>query len=54
VVGTEIRRRFPGARFTIEGSHVVVDATMEVADDIRRLLDGSSARPKPPAAKAAA
>jgi len=52
MAGAEIRRRFPGTPFTIEGSHVVVDSTIEVADGIRRLLDGSSARPKPPAATA--
>jgi hypothetical protein len=46
-VGAEIRRRFPAARFTIEGGNIVVDSTIEVADDIRRLLDGTSARPKP-------
>jgi len=50
VVGAEIRRRFPAARFTIEGGQIVVDSTVEVAADIRRLLDGSSARPRPPAA----
>ena len=48
VAGAEIRRRFPAARFTVEDGNVVVDATIEVADDIRRVLDGSSARPKPP------
>lgn len=48
LAGAEIRRRFPSARFTIEGGSVVVHSTVEVADDIRRLLDGSSARPKPP------
>lgn len=52
VARAEIRRRFPGLQFTIDGSHVVVDSTIEVADEIRRLLDGSSARPKPPAATA--
>jgi len=50
-VGTAIRRRFPDASFTIEDGDVVVDATLEVADGIRRLLDGTAARPKPPPAK---
>ncbi len=47
-VGAEIRRRYPGVRFTIEGSNVVVDSTVEATEAIRRMLDGSSARPKPP------
>jgi len=51
-VGAEIRRRFPDARFTIEAGYVVVDSTVEVADGIRRLLEGVSSRPKPPPAKA--
>lgn len=51
-VNAAIRQRFPQARFTIEGGQVVVDSTIEVADGIRRLLDGSSARPQPPAARA--
>ncbi|HPM84936.1 MAG TPA: hypothetical protein PLF81_29740 [Candidatus Anammoximicrobium sp.] len=50
LVATEIRRRFPGVPFTIEGGYLVVDSTIEVADAIGRLLDGSSVRPKPPAA----
>lgn len=54
VVGAEIRRRFPAARFTIEGGNLVVDSTVEVADGIRRLLDGSSARAKPLAVTAQA
>lgn len=54
LIAAEIRRRFPGVQFTIEGGHLVVDSTIEVADAIRRLLDGSSARPKPPPAAAKA
>jgi hypothetical protein len=52
VVGAEIRRRFPDARFTIDGGNVVVDSTVEVSAAIRRLLEGSSTRPKPPLATA--
>jgi hypothetical protein len=51
-VGAEIRRRFPDARFTIEAGSVVVDSTVEVSAAIRRLLDGTSSRPKPPPAQA--
>jgi hypothetical protein len=53
-VGAEIRRRFPDARFTIEAGEIVVDATIEVADRIQRLLAGAASRPRPPAAKAKA
>lgn len=52
VVGAEIRRRFPEARFTIEAGSVVVDSTIEVSAAIQRLLDGTSSRPKPAPARA--
>ncbi len=52
VVGAEIRRRFPDARFTIEAGAVVVDASVETAAAIRRMLEPPAPRPKLPTAKA--
>lgn len=52
VVGAEIRRRFPDARFTIEAGAVVVDANVETIAAIRRMLEPPTPRPKLPTAKA--
>ena len=54
VVGAEIRRRFPDARFTIDAGNIVVDSTVEVSAAIRRLVEGASSRPRPSPAKAQA
>lgn len=53
-VEAAIRRQFPEARFTIEGGQVVVNSSVEVAEGIRRLLDGSSTRAPGPVAQSKA